>query len=237
MNGFRPVFWFFLLIFWQNCQSDAVKQSVSHPPPQNAENLHPNTHQSEDDGMNSLVSDFENPNRAIWQKPDMVINLLGDLEGKTVADIGAGTGYFAFRMVPKARRVIAIEIDPRLVNFMDSVKIHLSETLRFRFETRLGKPENPLLAPAEADAVTIVNTYGYIENRVEYLKILRKGMSKGATLLVIDFKKDLPVGPSEQFKASLLTVENELQKAGFEMVRQDTRSLDFQYIVVARNPR
>lgn len=187
--------------------------------------------------MNNLVSDYENPNRAIWQKPEMVINLLGDLEGKTVADIGAGTGYFAFRMVPKARRVIAIEIDPRLVNFMDSVKIHLPEALRFRFETRLGKPENPLLALAEADAVTIVNTYGYIENRVEYLKILRKGMSKGATLLIIDFKKDLPVGPAEQFKASLSTVEEELKKAGFEPVSQDTRSLDFQYIVLARNPR
>lgn len=236
MKWFRPVFWFILPVFCQNCQPDAPKTPVLEHS-ENTENAHPNSTASGGEGVGNLVSDFENPSRAIWQKPDLVISLLGNLDGKTVADIGAGTGYFAFRMVPKARRVIAIDIDRRLLDFMDSVKVRLPETLRFRFETRLGRPDDPLLAPAEVDAVTIVNTYGYLENRIKYLETLRKGMTKGATLLIIDFKKDLPVGPAEQFKASLSTVENELRKAGFEPVSQDTRSLDFQYIVVARNPR
>ena len=49
--------------------------------------------------------------RQVWQKPNLVIELLGDLQDKTIADIGAGVGYFSFRLAEKANRVIAIEID------------------------------------------------------------------------------------------------------------------------------
>ena len=59
---------------------------------------------SKDGNFESLIADYENKDRGIWQKPNMVISLLGDLEDKTVADIGAGTGYFTFRIVPKAKK-------------------------------------------------------------------------------------------------------------------------------------
>jgi SAM-dependent methyltransferase len=173
----------------------------------------------------------------IWQQPDLVISQLGDLEGKTVADIGAGTGYFTFRMVPRAAKVIGIDIDPRCINFMDSVKVRLPEKYRTRFESRLARPEDPLLKPGEADAVTIVNTYGYIENRVAYLRTLQAGMSAGALLVIIDFKKNnLPVGPSDEFKVALPEVEKELLKGGFEISKIDTKTLDYQYIVIAKKP-
>ena len=57
-----------------------------------------------------LVAHFEDPTRAQWQKPDEVIASLGPLDGKTVADIGAGTGYFAFPIAKKAAKVMAIDI-------------------------------------------------------------------------------------------------------------------------------
>ncbi len=185
-------------------------------------------------GANPLIADYDNPNRAIWQKPELVISQLGDLSNKTVADIGAGTGYFAFRLATRAKKVIAIEIDRQLITFMDSVKTRLPEALRPRFETRLSRHDDPLLAPAEADAVTIVNTIGYIEHRVDYLKKLRDGMATGGLLLIIDFKKDLPVGPAEQFKVGLPALEAELRQAGFEPVREDVKSLDYQYILLSR---
>ncbi len=185
----------------------------------------------------NLVADYESKDRVIWQQPDLVISQLGDLEGKTVADIGAGTGYFTFRMVPRAAKVIGIDIDPRCINFMDSVKVRLPEKYRTRFESRLARPEDPLLKPGEADAVTIVNTYGYIENRVAYLRTLQTGMSAGALLVIIDFKKNnLPVGPSDEFKVALPEVEKELLKGGFEILKIDTKTLDYQYIVIAKKP-
>lgn len=187
--------------------------------------------------FSSLIADYENKDRGIWQKPNMVISLLGDMENKTVADIGAGTGYFTFRIVPKAKRVIGIDIDPRFISFLDSMKVRLPETYRQRFETRLAKPDDPLLKPNEADDVVIVNTYGYIENRVAYLRTLIKGVSPGGRLLIIDFKKNnIPVGPPDEFKVALSQVEKELVSAGFKIEKIDKDALDYQYIVIASKP-
>lgn len=185
----------------------------------------------------SLIADYESKDRGIWQKPELVISLLGDLKGKTVADIGAGTGYFTFRMVPKAQKVIGIDIDQRFINFLDSVNVRLPAQYRGRFESRLAKPDDPLLRPGEADAVVVVNTYGYIQNRIQYLKTLSKGMSPGAKLLVIDFKKNnLPIGPPDEFKVALSQVEKELITAGFGIEKIDKDALDYQYIVLAIKP-
>ncbi|HAD13795.1 MAG TPA: SAM-dependent methyltransferase [Saprospirales bacterium] len=182
----------------------------------------------------SLVADFESKDRGIWQKPELVISYLGDLKGKTVADIGAGTGYFTFRLVPRAKKVIGIDIDLRFINFMDSIKVRLPETYRNRFESRLAKYDDPLLKPEEADKVVIVNTYAYIENRVQYLKTLNKGMVPGGELLIIDFKKNnLPIGPPDEFKVSSSQVEQELKAAGFLVTKVDKEVLDYQYIILA----
>ena len=185
----------------------------------------------------SLIADYESKERGIWQKPELVISILGDLSDKTVADIGAGTGYFTFRMVPKAKRVIGIDIDQRFIRFLDSVNVRLPKQYRERFESRLAKLDDPLLKPGEADAVVVVNTYGYIGNRIQYLKTLSKGMSDGARLLIIDFKKNnLPIGPPEQYKVALNQVEKELITAGFVIEKIDKDALDYQYIVVAVKP-
>jgi SAM-dependent methyltransferase len=185
----------------------------------------------------SLIGDYENKDRGIWQKPNMVISLLGDLENKTVADIGAGTGYFTFRIVPKAKKVIGIDIDPRFISFLDSMKVRLPEIYKSRFEPRLAKANDPLLKPGEADAVVIVNTYGYIQNRVQYLRTLVKGISPGGRVLIIDFKKNnLPVGPADEFKVALSQVEKELLSAGFKIEKIDKDALDYQYIVIASAP-
>lgn len=204
------------------------------PPPIPARN-EPPVPKSGAGNFENLVANYESKDRVIWQKPGMAIALLGDLSGKTVADIGAGTGYFAFRMIPKAERVIGVDIDPRFITFMDSIKVRLPEQYRNRFESRLAKPNDPMLNPEEADAVIIVNTYGYIENRVQYLQTLRKGMKPGGELLIIDFKKNnLPVGPEDDFKVSQNQVENELESDGFDILKIDNESLDYQYLILAK---
>ena len=185
----------------------------------------------------SLVADYEDKDRGIWQKPELVISFLGDLQNETVADIGAGTGYFTFRLVPKAKKVIGIDIDPRFINFLDSVKVRLPAMYRDRFESRLAKFDDPMLKAEEADNVVIVNTYAYIENRVQYLKTLYKGVTPGGQLLIIDFKKNnLPVGPPDEYKVSLAQVEHELSLAGFKVSKVDKDVLDYQYIILAVKP-
>jgi hypothetical protein len=120
---------------------------------------------------------------------------------------------------------------------MDSVKVRLPQHYRNRFESRLAKSDDPLLKPAEANDVIIVNTYGYIQNRVQYLKTLSKGIAPGGLLLIIDFKKNnLPIGPPDEFKVALGDVQQELLAAGFIIEKIDKDALDYQYILLAKNP-
>jgi SAM-dependent methyltransferase len=196
----------------------------------------PNSAQSNTNDFKPLVADYEDKSRYIWQQPDMVIKLLGDITQKTVADLGAGEGYFTFRILPKAKKVIAIDISPRYTTYIDSLKTELPELTRPKLETRLVPSDNPSLKPNEADAVVVVNTYMYIENRVAYLKKLRAGLTKGALLLIVDYKeRNLPVGPPSNIKVALATVEKELKEAGFGTIVSDDTSLDYQYIITAKN--
>jgi len=231
----------FILLGLQACRNEAPTMGGTDAPSMTREKPAPASGaerpapKSGAGNFEALVADYESQDRVIWQKPGMVIALLGDLKGKTVADIGAGTGYFTFRMVPLADKVIGVDIDPRFIAFMDSIKVRLPNQYRDRFESRLAKPDDPMLKPLEADAVVIVNTYGYIENRVRYLQTLAKGVKPGGDLLIIDFKKNnLPIGPPDEYKVSLSEVERELAASGFEVAKVDRASLDYQYIILAK---
>jgi cyclopropane fatty-acyl-phospholipid synthase-like methyltransferase len=186
-----------------------------------------------------IREDYVNTNRVIWQKPEFILERLGDVSQKVVADIGAGRGFFALRIAPKAKKVIAIDIDPNITNYLDSIRnIELSAGDKNRLEARLARPDDPSLKLEEADKVLIVNTYMYIINRVDYLSTLKKGMSKGASIIIVDFKKKRTnnIGPPVAIRVPQYTVEDELERAGFELVDSDDLSLDYQYIIVARKP-
>ncbi len=186
--------------------------------------------------LQNLLRQYDPPGRDVWQKPEVVIGKMGDLTNKTVADIGAGSGFFSRRLAQQAKHVIAVELDPRFIQFMDSIKlVELKPEYQGRFETRLGMPNDPKLKPDEADIVLVVNTYIYIQNRVEYLKNLLNVLPKGGKIIVVDFKKKrMPIKyPKPEVRLELYEVENELDDAGFTIIESDDCALDYQYIVMA----
>lgn len=176
-----------------------------------------------------------NVGRAIWQKPGLVIEKLGDISDKTIADIGAGTGYFSLRLSRKAKKVIAIEIEPTLINYIDSSKVSLPDSLKDRLETRLALPENPKLTTDEVDIILIINTIAYIEDLPKYLNTLKKGLKKGGKVMIIDYKmKRLPINaPPKSERIYLDKIEDMMVDAGYEVIQTDDTSLDFQYIIQA----
>lgn len=186
-------------------------------------------------GFDVLASDYyEAQSRVIWQKPDLVLNLLGNLRGKTVADIGAGTGFFSFRIANQGAKVIAIDIDPRAIAWIDSEKSRYPIEVQTLLETRLATPDNPNLRPNEADLVLMVNTYIYIEERVQYFSNLRTGLKPQAEIIIIDFKNtDTPIGPDPEERMSMQQVQNELVQAGFTLTLSDSTSLQYQYMIKA----
>jgi len=183
--------------------------------------------------FDQLAARFEDPARAQWQKPEKTIASLGPLDGKTVADIGAGTGYFSFPISKQAAKVIAIDIDKRFLDYIDRKK----QTLKVgaNIETRLTKPDSSGLKPGEADMVLIVDTYHHIEGRIEYLKKLKKCLRKDGVLVIIDFKKlNPPPGPPVELRIAEEQVESELKSAGFTIASEDRDMLPYQYVIKAR---
>lgn len=176
-----------------------------------------------------------NIGRAIWQKPGLVIEKLGDLSEKVIADLGAGTGYFSFKLALKAKKVIAIEIEPELLAYIDSTKIKLPVDKRDKIETRLAKNDNPNLKPEEADIILIINTIAYIKGLPLYLKSLMKGLKKDGQLMIIDYKmKRLPINaPPKSERIYLDKLEDMLISAGYKILDTDDTSLDYQYIIIA----
>ena len=179
---------------------------------------------------------FQDLERTSWQNPSLVLSKLGNLENKVVADIGAGAGYFTFKIAQLATKVIAMDIDPRALEYIEEQKTIVGEWSK-NIETRLTPPDVPNLLPEEADIVLIINTYYFIPRRQHYLPRLLQGMAKKGKITIVDYKRgDIPVGPSDTYKPDPQTIIKELRKAGFKKVRSDVKSLNYQYIITAEKP-
>ncbi len=186
--------------------------------------------------VEELAQRFEDPSRDAWQKPDQVIALLGDIKGKTVVDIGSGSGYFTFRLAEKGARVEAADVDEDFQNFI----AHKREELGYSDDqVRLKKIpyDSPMLGKGSTDAVIIVNTYHHIEDRVPYFKEVYQGLKSEGVLMIVDFKKQkfdggVP-GPPLKMRISKDQVLEELKQSGFKSFEVDTDLLEYQYIVRA----
>lgn len=171
--------------------------------------------------------------RTEWQNPDLVLDLLGDLKDKIVADIGAGSGYFSFKIARRAEKVIALDIDPRALDYIKE-QIEIVGEWSKNIEPRLTPADVPNLLEAEVDVVLIVNTYGFIPSKEDYLPRVLNGIKPGGKLVIVDFKSgNIPVGPSDEFKVETSKVMGTLKEAGFKRMRKDEESLQYQYIITA----
>lgn len=177
----------------------------------------------------------EERDRHVWQKPGLVIDVLGDIEEKVIADIGAGEGFFARRLAPLADRVIAIEIDQRWVDYLDTLRMtELPTHLRPRLEARLATPDDPMLEDGEVDIVLFVNTLYLIDNREQYLRRLRPALRTGGRVVIVDWKKEnTALGPVVSDRIAISDLAALLERAGFRVVSTDNTALDYQYIMVA----
>jgi 2-polyprenyl-3-methyl-5-hydroxy-6-metoxy-1,4-benzoquinol methylase len=183
-----------------------------------------------------LVKRFEDPTRDSWQKPNQVIALLGKIEGKTIMDIGAGTGYFSFRLAEKGAKVFAADVDDDFQNFIASKKKELGYT-DDQVSLKKIPYDSPEIAPATIDVVIIVNTYHHIENRVPYFREVLEGLTQQGMLVVVDFKKqqfDQQVpGPPLEMRISSEQIKEELNQSGFDSFHIEDELLPYQYVLRA----
>lgn len=178
--------------------------------------------------------------RSNWQKPDYIIKSLGNLEGKTIADIGSGPlGYFVFKLLGQTdvSKVIAIDIDKEAIGMLNVLKNALSTDKSERLDVRLAEANNPKLDKEETDIILIVNTIAYFPDRLNYLKNLKESLKPGGQLIIIDFKMkripDYVEAPPYNSRTYLNIIEEELYAAGYNNITTNDTSLEYQYLISA----
>lgn len=205
----------------------AVLFGQGTPKPKTAEEIH-RMHQD----SKAYISMLESPQRDAEQKPDEVIAALGLKQGETVADIGAGSGYFTFRFarqVGNTGRIFAVDTSPDMI-------LHMNRRIRDlklnNVVTVLSAPDDPLLQDNSVNRIFICNTWHHLENRSRYLGLMKKILKPGGQVIIVDYKKRaLPVGPPPEMKIAKREVIKEIESGGFKL-KQEHDSLPYQYFLV-----
>lgn len=205
----------FWVLTFSSCQSARLAGDNSQP--ETAATATPN---DPNDNINRQTSEpykgdlsiFEDENRAKNLQIDRVMDVLKISEGKSVADIGAGSGWFTIRAakrVGEKGKVFAVEINENAIKYINERK--QKENLP-SIETVLGKEDDPLLPKNSVDAVLILKTYHEIAEPVKLMKNLAASLRENALVGVIDRN-----GNGGDHGINKETVVEEMKRAGFSL--------------------
>jgi SAM-dependent methyltransferase len=161
------------------------------------------------------LSIFEYPGRDKKLQIDRVMKILGIGPGKSVADLGAGSGWFTVRAARKVGAsgvVYAEEINPEAVKYIDD---RAAKEKLANVKTVLGKPDDPKLAAGSVDAVLMLKMYHEIARPVAFVKALRPALKAGAKVGIIDRNGS---GSGTDHGVPMATVVQEMGAAGFKLV-------------------
>jgi ubiquinone/menaquinone biosynthesis C-methylase UbiE len=184
------------------------------------------------DNAESWARVFDDPARDAWQKPDEVVRALKRAPGATVADIGAGTGYFAVRLaraVPQGR-VYAVDASADMVKYLAGRAQR--EGLANLAPVQAGARSANL--PAPVDLALLVDVYHHVDDRVDYFRGLRASRAPGGRVAIIDFRPETRRGPRHKLPAA--TVLEEMQRAGYAVTERHEFLPDQYFIVFAPAP-
>jgi predicted methyltransferase len=176
---------------------------------------------------------LEAPDREAWQKPEQIMDALGVAEGSTVADIGAGAGWFTIQL---ARRV-----GPNGTVYAQDVQRQMLEAIRRRVareglqnvQTRLGAGSAPNLPQRTFDAILVVDVYDAVDEPVPLLRNLAAALKPGGRLGIVNYKPGRGgpgPGPDEGVRVDSASVERDALAAGLRVLARET--LPYQYLLV-----
>jgi SAM-dependent methyltransferase len=140
-----------------------------------------------------------------------VMDLLQVRPGMTVADVGAGSGYYTVRLSPRLGpqgRVIAQDIIPR---YLEELRGRITRAGLRNVTVALGEPHDPRLPPASADLVLLVHMYHEVEQPYAFLYNLRPALRPGGRVAVVDLDR-----PTSRHGTPVPLLRCELAAAGYE---------------------
>ena len=178
---------------------------------------------------------LERPSRVMQEKPDLTVEQLKLQPDDVVADIGAGTGYFSFRMaqqVPEGK-VYAVDIQPEMLDALNFLKEENNIT---NVETILGTEDNPNLLPESIDLAFMVDAYHEFAYPKEMMEGIVTALKPGGRVILLEYRKENPTIPIKPLhKMSQKQVKKELKAAGLQW--QTTKEfLPEQHFLVFNKP-
>lgn len=175
---------------------------------------------------------FDDPARDAWQRPTDVLHALELAPTMTVADVGAGTGYFAVRLaraVP-AGEVIATDVEPDMVRYLNE-RAHREQLHNLR-AVRATQTTSGLAAQS-LDRILVVHVWHHFADRVGYARDLSAALRPGGELFVVDFSLTGRRGPPMNLRVAPEAIIADLAAAGLAANLAPV-ALPDQYIVKAR---
>ncbi|MEG3439074.1 methyltransferase domain-containing protein [Pannus brasiliensis CCIBt3594] len=172
---------------------------------------------------------LERSSREVTEKPNDVITALGLKSGDTVADIGAGTGYFSFRMASLVSRVFAVDIQPEMLEAIEFLK---TENKIPNVKTILGTETDPDLPDGSIDLALMVDAYHEFAYPREMMENLVKALKPDGRVALVEYRRENPLVPIKALhKMTRKQVEKEMAAVGLNL-QESIESLPQQHLLI-----
>ena len=177
---------------------------------------------------------LERPQRVAEEQPDQLVSLLGLRRGETVADIGAGTGYFTRRLaqaVGPGGRVLAEDVQPEMLTFLKDLSARLGLT---NITPVLGSTTDPRLPAAAVDLALMVDVYHEFDFPYEMMQGICRALKPRGLVILVEYRGEdhnVPIKPLH--KMTQAQVKKEMSVLPLEWV-QTVERLPRQHILVFR---
>ena len=163
------------------------------------------------------------PERIREEMPDDVVANMGLESDHVVADIGAGSGYFSFRIADRvpSGKVLAVDIQPEMLQLIERQK---TDTGVANIEGVLGQVDNPNLAPNSIDAAIMVDAYHEFSHPFEMINGIYNALRPGGRIFLLEYRGEddsVPIRPLHKMTEE--QVVKEMSVFGLEW----TETLDF----------
>jgi len=179
---------------------------------------------------------LERPERAEEERPEILLSVLELKAGMKVADVGAGTGYYSWRMAQRVGAggtVYAVDIQPEMIKLLEE---QMSRRGAANVKAVLGTPTDPGLPSAGIDLALMVDVYHELEYPHEMLAAIVRALKPGGRLVFVEFKSgdaSVPIKPLHTMSEA--QVRKEAAVHALEWVKT-ARDLPWQNAVVFRKP-
>jgi ubiquinone/menaquinone biosynthesis C-methylase UbiE len=133
---------------------------------------------------------LERMSRESEEQPQKVIAALDLKPTDTIADIGAGTGYFSFRIAPKVEKVLAVDVQPEMIQILEYLK---GKKQIQNVEPILGSVKTPNLPANSVDVALLVDAYHEFEYPREMISAIADALKPGGKAVLVEYRGENPL--------------------------------------------